>query len=199
MSSTDRSQTERIRRIRSKLQAVRRSECPSCLEEGPIGPVDQSTRVSRKFGQMIYYRQNAVGVVTAENCCSSSNVIVFNSCNQSVPFSFQAGTSATITNNTDSYLFLSVSNDWVSQLSASLLSPHTSRTEIIPTAFSGILTGYCTFPLTIGVNQTISGPNLVGRNETGGLLDIISTYGNRTLQPGEAVGPFQIGDVYSVV
>jgi len=84
MSSTDRSQTERIRRMRSKVQAVRRAECPSCLEEGPIGPVDQSTRVSRKFGQMVYYRQNAVGVVTAESCCTTetNGTLIEVSCGQ---------------------------------------------------------------------------------------------------------------------
>jgi hypothetical protein len=71
MSSTDRSQTERIRRIRAQIQAVRREECAACLEEGPQGPVDQSTRTSRKFGQMIYYKQNASGVVTPTGCCSS--------------------------------------------------------------------------------------------------------------------------------
>ena len=71
MSSTDRSQTERIRRLRSKIQAVRRAECKTCPEEGPQGPTDQSTRVSRSLGQQTYYRTNAVGAVTQESCCSA--------------------------------------------------------------------------------------------------------------------------------
>jgi len=71
MSATDRSQTERIRRMRAQIQAVRRAECFTCLEEGPIGPVDQSTRASRKFGQSIYYKQNASGVVTPTGCCDT--------------------------------------------------------------------------------------------------------------------------------
>jgi hypothetical protein len=69
MSATDRSQTERIRRMRAQIQAVRRAECFKCLEEGPQGPVDQSTRTSRKFGQQIYYKQNASGLVTPTECC----------------------------------------------------------------------------------------------------------------------------------
>jgi len=69
MSATDRSQTERIRRMRAQIQAVRRAECFTCLEEGPIGPVDQSTRTSRKFGQQIYYKQDCAGVVTPSTCC----------------------------------------------------------------------------------------------------------------------------------
>ena len=69
MSVADRSQTERIRRMRAQIQAVRRAECFTCLEEGPQGPVDQSTRVSRKFGQATYYRQNASGAIITESCC----------------------------------------------------------------------------------------------------------------------------------
>ena len=70
MSCTDRSQTERIRRIRSKVQAVRRAECASCPEEGPLRTTDQSTWLSRRFGQATYYRQIATGAVVAESCPS---------------------------------------------------------------------------------------------------------------------------------
>ena len=72
MSVADRSQTERIRRMRAQIQAVRRATCFTCLEEGPQGPVDQSTRVSRKFGQSIYYKHNAVGAVTPTTCCTNN-------------------------------------------------------------------------------------------------------------------------------
>jgi len=68
--SADRSQTERIRRLRAQIQAVRRAECGSCPEEGPWGPTDQSTWLSRRFGQMAYLRENAVGVVTVSSCCA---------------------------------------------------------------------------------------------------------------------------------
>jgi hypothetical protein len=71
MPVVDRSQTERIRRIRAKLQAERRAACFTCLEEGPRGPVDESTRTSRKFGQQIYYSQNVSGLVTASECCEA--------------------------------------------------------------------------------------------------------------------------------
>ena len=81
MSSADRSQTERIRRLRAQIQAVRRAECAACPEEGPQGPVDQSTRVSRKFGQMIYYKQNASGVVTPTGCCSLGCPVNFDAFN----------------------------------------------------------------------------------------------------------------------
>jgi hypothetical protein len=69
--SADRSQTERIRRLKGQLQAVRRAECPACPEEGPRGPTDQSTRLSRSFGQMEYTRLNAVGAQIT-TCCSST-------------------------------------------------------------------------------------------------------------------------------
>jgi len=70
--SADRSQTERIRRLRSKVQAVRRAECAACPEEGPLGPTDQSTRLSRSLGQMVYYRQIASGATVTDSCCASS-------------------------------------------------------------------------------------------------------------------------------
>ena len=65
----DRSQTERIRHLRSKIQAVRRAECAACPEEGPQGPTDQSTRLSRSLGQMIYYRQSVTGAAVTDSCC----------------------------------------------------------------------------------------------------------------------------------
>jgi hypothetical protein len=71
MSAADRSQTERIRRIRSKVQAVRRSECPACPEEGPPRGTDESTRLSRTLGQITYFRQQANGAIVEEPpCCT---------------------------------------------------------------------------------------------------------------------------------
>lgn len=78
MPTVDRSQTERIRRMRAQIQAVRRAECFTCLEEGPRGPVDESTRTSRKFGQSIYYKQNASGQVTPSECCGSTGACPVN-------------------------------------------------------------------------------------------------------------------------
>lgn len=72
MSCTDRSQTERIRRLRGKIQAVRREECAACPELGPQGPTDQSTWLNRRFGQATYYKQIATGAVVAESCCGPS-------------------------------------------------------------------------------------------------------------------------------
>jgi hypothetical protein len=76
MSCTDRSQTERIRRIRGQLQAVRRAECASCPEEGPHRMTDQSTWLSRRVGQATYYRQIATGGVVADSCCSPAPPVV---------------------------------------------------------------------------------------------------------------------------
>jgi len=70
MPPADRSQTERIRRLRAQLQAVRRAECAQCPEEGPQGPTDQSTAQSRRFGQMAYLRENANGAVAETSCCN---------------------------------------------------------------------------------------------------------------------------------
>ena len=72
MSSTDRSQTERIRRLRATIQATRHAKSPFTPEEGPQGPLDQSTRLSRHFGQMSYYRQNATGATVSESCCAKN-------------------------------------------------------------------------------------------------------------------------------
>ena len=67
----DTSNTERIRRLRSNIQAYSRSVRPTALEQGPIGPVDESTVLSRSFGQMAYLRPNATGaVVTQQPCCT---------------------------------------------------------------------------------------------------------------------------------
>jgi hypothetical protein len=71
MSSTDRSQTERIRRIRAQLQAVRRAECAACPELGPQGPTDQSTWLSRRFGQAPYRREAANGDIQTQSCCDT--------------------------------------------------------------------------------------------------------------------------------
>ena len=70
MSSTDRSQTERIRRLRGQIQAVRRAECAACPELGPQGPTDQSTWLSRRFGQAPYRREAANGAIQTLSCCS---------------------------------------------------------------------------------------------------------------------------------
>ena len=68
---SDRSQTERIRHLRGKIQAIVRIECKKCLEEGPRGPVDESTRLSRMFGQQIYYRHAANGEIITESVAPS--------------------------------------------------------------------------------------------------------------------------------
>jgi len=74
MSVADRSHTERIRRLRSVIQANRRALCPSCPEEGPLGPTDQSTWLSRRFGQMTYLSQTATGAVVSSDCCSPESI-----------------------------------------------------------------------------------------------------------------------------
>jgi hypothetical protein len=71
MSSTDRSQTERIRRLRGQIQAVRRAECAACPELGPQGPTDQSTWLNRRFGQAPYLREAANGAIQTLSCCGT--------------------------------------------------------------------------------------------------------------------------------
>jgi hypothetical protein len=75
MSSTDRSQTERIRRLRSQLQAVRRAECAACPELGPQGPTDQSTWLNRRFGQAPYLREAANGAIQTLSCCGTGPLV----------------------------------------------------------------------------------------------------------------------------
>ena len=77
MSSTDRSQTERIRRLRGQIQAVRRAECAACPELGPQGPTDQSTWLSRRVGQAPYRREAANGAIQTLSCCATEPVSVF--------------------------------------------------------------------------------------------------------------------------
>ena len=66
---TDRSNTERIRRLKAKLQAERRIACPGCPEQGPRGGTDASTRLSRSFGDMKYLSENADGAAVESSCC----------------------------------------------------------------------------------------------------------------------------------
>ena len=73
MSSTDRSQTERIRRLRGQIQAVRRAECAACPELGPQGPTDQSTWLSRRFGQAPYRREAANGAIQTQTARDGGN------------------------------------------------------------------------------------------------------------------------------
>ena len=95
MPVADTSQTERIRRIRGKIQAVRRAECKACPELGPQGPTTESIALSRKFGQMTYYRQLPSGAVVEESCCAPSSVS--NVCVQST-VTYPELTTVTITN-----------------------------------------------------------------------------------------------------
>jgi hypothetical protein len=71
MPTADRSHTERTRRVRALTQAARRAVCPSCPEEFPK-PTEQSTWLSRRFGQALYFRQIASGVVVSESCCEQA-------------------------------------------------------------------------------------------------------------------------------
>jgi len=67
--SVDKSQTERLRRLRGKIQAARRIASPTVPEEGPHRSTSESTRLSRSFGQMTYIAINAAGATEASSCC----------------------------------------------------------------------------------------------------------------------------------
>ena len=73
MPIADTSSTERIRRRRAQLQAVRRAECPPCTELGPQGPTSESIWLSRRFGQMSYIRQTPSGKTVVTSCCPLVN------------------------------------------------------------------------------------------------------------------------------
>ena len=130
MPTTDRSQTERIRRIRSTIQAVRRTECPTCPEEGPQGPTDQSTWLSRRFGQMTYYTQTASGATVDKSCCteSSPNIFIITACNQTQTFTgVNIGDFITFINNSPDSVIIIYLNT-VSQINVSTFS------ILVPTA-----------------------------------------------------------------
>ena len=72
MPPADRSQTERIRRLRAQVQAVRRNECLTCPELGPQGPTTESIWLSRRFGQMTYRRETDSGAIVVQSCCTTT-------------------------------------------------------------------------------------------------------------------------------
>lgn len=74
--NSDRSHTEYMRRKRAVAQAVRRAVCATCPEEGPQGPTDKETQLSRVFGQQAYVYQSPSGITQNKNCCSDPNVVV---------------------------------------------------------------------------------------------------------------------------
>ena len=205
MPTTDRSQTERIRRMRAQIQAVRRAECFTCLEEGPQGPVDESTRVSRKFGQSIYYKQNASGQVTPTGCCGPSssgdpNTIIFTSCNQFMFNTFQAGQIYTFINNTGSNIvFITLPAIYETINAETILLVGTSKS--LPSNSSGTIAQqvFCMFNLSTG-SGTVSQPNLVGYNNTGGSLTVTRNGGSpQLINAGVAIGPFAVGDTWTAV
>ena len=68
MPTADLSQTERIRRLRAKIQAVVRAAEPKRPELQPP-PTSESIWLSRRFGQMAYTRPNANGAAVTTSCC----------------------------------------------------------------------------------------------------------------------------------
>ena len=67
----DKSQTERLRHLRGKIQAARRIASPTTPEEGPHQSTSESTRLSRSFGQMAYIAINANGATETTSCCDA--------------------------------------------------------------------------------------------------------------------------------
>jgi len=67
--NSDRSHTEYMRRRRAVAQAVRRAACKTCPEEGPQGPTDKDTQLSRVFGQQAYVYQSPTGLTQNQSCC----------------------------------------------------------------------------------------------------------------------------------
>jgi hypothetical protein len=67
--NADRSHTELVRRRRAVAQAVRRAECKTCPELGPILITDKETQLSRVFGQQAYVYQSPTGFTQTQSCC----------------------------------------------------------------------------------------------------------------------------------
>ena len=202
MPVADRSQTERIRRMRAQIQAVRRAECFTCLEEGPRGPVDESTRTSRKFGQSIYYKQNASGQVTPTGCCGSGSQLSvrFTLCGQTETITFKAGQPVMFTNNTGSDIAVIEAGYTYGTIAPDVLVfDSESRPISIPFDATFTLQATCMFNLVKALNQDVSGPLIVGYNAT--LFPILVQRNGvgptRTVAPGEAIGPFIPGEFYN--
>ena len=73
MPLADLSQTERIRRLRAKIQALSRTTDPLKPELQPP-PTSESIWLSRRFGQMAYTRPIASGAPVTTSCCDSGRL-----------------------------------------------------------------------------------------------------------------------------
>jgi hypothetical protein len=74
MPVADLSQTERIRRLRAKIQAVVHAADPQRPELQPPS-TSQSIWLNRRFGQAAYTRPIATGEPITTSCCDSSSSI----------------------------------------------------------------------------------------------------------------------------
>lgn len=71
---SDTSNTERIRRLRAKIQAVVHAADPQRPELQPPS-TSQSIWLNRRFGQAAYTRPIATGEPITTSCCDSSSSV----------------------------------------------------------------------------------------------------------------------------
>lgn len=207
MSCTDRSQTERIRRRKGQIQAVARAACPSCPEEGPQGPTDQSTWLSRRIGQMTYRKEIATGAIVEESCCTATtDGTTATSCSQTFTLSLKAGESVTLRNALSVPAFfiptIELSTIITAELGFTLLAPGATYTvtnvtpnDLPPTDFTWVCVYLIeTTPGTYTVDNS-------GGYRNNGNIEINVVINNVTYPLGsdKAVYPLTAGMTYTVL
>ena len=189
----DRSHTEYVRRRRAVAQAVRRAECAACPEEGPQGPTDKETQLSRVFGQQTYFRPQANGEVVTQSCCApapSCSVIVPSGTTlvtqsfDNLPFAliYEPYINFSYTSIIPSYLTLSFSTIAVipSQLFSFIGQTYPSASIGLngPTAVNGITSAYTSDTLPIpDTNVDITSPVTSGSLVSSDITEILNLTG----------------------
>jgi len=175
--AADRSHTEYVRRKRAVAQAVRRTACAACPEEGPICVTDKATQLSRVFGQQAYLRPQANGEIII-TCCGSTPTPVAPACVYipacSIPTNLQIpGPGITTLTSTSCYRFNNqsgitgnltltfadgVSAGCISMINGAIYPPTNGITGLISAEFGTVP---CTLPapgpLLIDVSVSLSG------------------------------------------
>jgi hypothetical protein len=193
--NSDRSHTEYMRRRRAVVQAVRRAECKTCPEEGPQGPTDKDTQLSRVFGQQAYVYQSPTGLTQNQSCCSGSGTTIrITSCGQ--VFSITGPGTYTLINTLSNSIAIYENNKQSLTVGASNILPNSQGT-FNASPGTGSFMAICTFFLAAGSYIT-SAPLLAGYNNSQNTYTVTYSGTDYTVPPGETIGPFADSDTYSV-
>jgi hypothetical protein len=205
MSSTDRSQTERLRRRKAQIQAVARATCPSCPEEGPQGPTDQSTWLSRRFGQMAYRKQIATGAIVEESCCAATDGLTATFCGQTFTLSLKVGESVILRNTLSvPIIFRPTAELSIISTSGELITVDPGSTYTITNSTSDNLpltefTWLCIYSLQTSPGTYTVNNSGAYKNNSNADVDVIINTIMYTVRTNRAVVPLTAGMTYTVL